>query len=116
MRVAVHHAGWARAAQWSLRQIVRLAPDLIRVDMWTLREMSADPTGEPVSSLIGFAIDIGATVVADGVEAEQEVQTLRGLGIRIAQGNYLARPGQIPSGGGAWGRTTLNADPTAIAT
>ena len=114
VRVAVHHAGWA---QWSLRHIVTLAPDLIRVDMSTLREMSADPTGhEPVSSLVGLAIDIGATVVADGVETEQEVQTLRGLGIGLAQGTYLARPGQIPSGGGAWGRTTLSADPTAIAT
>jgi EAL domain-containing protein (putative c-di-GMP-specific phosphodiesterase class I) len=69
-----------------------------------------------VSSLIGFAIDVGATVVADGVETEQEVQTLRGLGIGLAQGAYLARPGQIPGGGSTWGRTTLSADPTAIAT
>jgi EAL domain-containing protein (putative c-di-GMP-specific phosphodiesterase class I)/CheY-like chemotaxis protein len=114
VRVAVHHAG---SAPWSLRYIARLAPDLIRVDMSTLREMSADPTGnEPVSSLIGFAIDVGATVVADGVETEQEVQTLRGLGIGLAQGAYLARPGQIPGGGSTWGRTTLSADPTAIAT
>jgi EAL domain-containing protein (putative c-di-GMP-specific phosphodiesterase class I) len=50
------------------------------------------------------------------VETEQEVETLRGLGIDLAQGNYLARPGQIPSGGGTWGRTRLSADPTAIAT
>jgi EAL domain-containing protein (putative c-di-GMP-specific phosphodiesterase class I)/CheY-like chemotaxis protein len=114
VRVAVHHAG---SGPWSLRHIVRLAPDLIRVDLSTLREMSADPTGhEPMSSLVGLAIDIGATVAADGVETEQEVQTLRGLGIDLAQGTYLARPGQIPSGGGTWGRTTLSADPTAIAT
>ena len=114
VRVAVHHAG---SGPWSLRHIMRLAPDLIRLDMSSLREMSADPTGhEPVSSLVGLAIDIGATVVADGVETEQEVQTLRGLGIGLAQGTYLARPGQIPSGGGTWGRTTLSADPTAIAT
>ena len=114
VRVAVHHAG---SGQWSLRHIARLAPDLIKVDMSMLREMSADPTGhEPVSTVIGFALDIGATVVADGVETEQEVETLRGLAIDLAQGNYLARPGQIPSGGGTWGRTTLSADPTAIAT
>jgi len=114
VRVAVHHAG---TGPWSLHHIVRLAPDLIKVDMSMLREMSADPTGhEPVSSFIGFAFEIGAMVVADGVETEQEVETLRRLGIDHAQGNYLARPGPIPNGGGAWGRTTLSADPTAIAT
>jgi EAL domain-containing protein (putative c-di-GMP-specific phosphodiesterase class I)/CheY-like chemotaxis protein len=114
VRVAVHHA---ESGPWGLRHIARLAPDLIKVDMSTLRQMSADSTGhEPMSSLIGFAFDIGATVVAEGVETEQEVETLRRLGIGHAQGNYLARPGQIPSGGGPWGRTTLSADPTAIAT
>jgi EAL domain-containing protein (putative c-di-GMP-specific phosphodiesterase class I) len=85
--------------------------------MSTLREVPADPTGlEPVSSVIEFAFDIGATVVADGVETDQEAEELRRLGIDLAQGNYLARPGQIPIGGGSWGRTTLSADPTAIAT
>jgi EAL domain-containing protein (putative c-di-GMP-specific phosphodiesterase class I) len=87
------------------------------VDMSMLREMSADPTShEPVSSFIGFALDIGAIVVADDVETEQEVEMLQRLGIDHAQGNYLARPGPIPKAGGAWGRTTLSADPTAIAT
>jgi EAL domain-containing protein (putative c-di-GMP-specific phosphodiesterase class I)/CheY-like chemotaxis protein len=114
VRVAVHHA---ESGPWGLRHIARLAPDLIKVDMSTLRQMSADSTGhEPVTSLIGFAFDIGATVVAEGVETEQEIETLRRLGIGHAQGNYLARPGQIPSGGGPWGRTTLSADPTTIAT
>jgi EAL domain-containing protein (putative c-di-GMP-specific phosphodiesterase class I) len=87
------------------------------VDMSMLRAMSADPTGhEPVSSFIGLAFDIGAMVVAAGVETEQEVETLRRLGIDHAQGNHLARPGPIPNGGGAWGRTMLSADPTAVAT
>ena len=114
VRVAVHHAV---SGPRSLRHIVRLAPDLIKVDMSLLREMSADPTShELVSSFIGLAFDIGAMVVADGVETEQEVETLRRLGIDHAQGNYLARPGPIPNGEGAWGRTTLSADPTAIAT
>ena len=114
VRVAVHRAG---SGQWDLRHVVRLAPHLIKVDVSTLREMTADPAGhEPVSSIIGFASDTGAAVVADGVETEGEIEMLRGLGIDLAQGNYLARPGQIPSGGGGWGRTTLSADPTAIAT
>ena len=112
VRIGVRHAG---SGLWGLRHLVKLAPDLIKVDMSTLREMSADPTGhDPVSSVIGFAFDTGAKVVADGVETDQEAEALRRLGIGLAQGNYLARPGQIPIGGGPWGRTTLSADPTAI--
>ncbi len=114
LRVGVRHAGSGR---WGLRHLARLAPDLITVEMSTLREMSADATGhEPVSSIIGFALDIGATVVADGVETDQEAEALRRVGIDLVQGNYLARPGPIPIGGGPWGRTTLSADPTAIPT
>src|SRR5262245_946479 len=112
VRVGVRHAGSGR---WGLRHLVRLGPDLITVDMSTLRETSADPTGhDPVSSVIGFAFETGATVVADGVETDQDAQALRRLGIELAQGNYLARQGQIPSGGGTWGRTKLSPDPTAI--
>jgi EAL domain-containing protein (putative c-di-GMP-specific phosphodiesterase class I) len=114
VRVGVRHAG---SGLWGLRHLVRLAPDLVTVEMSMLREVPADPTGlEPVSSVIEFAFDIGAAVVADGVETDQEAEELRRLGIDLAQGNYLARPGQIPIGGGSWGRTTLSADPTAIAT
>jgi hypothetical protein len=89
---------------WGLRHIVRLVPDLIKVDMSTLLQMSADLADhEPASSLIGLAIDIGATPT--GVETEQEVETPRRIGIGHAQGSYLARPGQIPSGAGPWGRS-----------
>jgi EAL domain-containing protein (putative c-di-GMP-specific phosphodiesterase class I)/DNA-binding NarL/FixJ family response regulator len=92
VRVGVRHAGSGR---WGLRHLVRLAPDLITVEMSTLREMSADATGhEPMSSIIGFALDTGATVVADGVETDQDAMALRRLGIDLAQGNYLARPGR----------------------
>jgi EAL domain-containing protein (putative c-di-GMP-specific phosphodiesterase class I)/DNA-binding NarL/FixJ family response regulator len=114
VRVGVRHVGSGR---WALRHLVKLAPDLITVDMSTLRELSADPTGrDRVSSVIGFAFDTGAKVVADGVETDQEAEALRRLGIDLAQGSYLARPGQIPIGGGPWGRTTLSADPSAIVT
>ncbi|HET7928749.1 MAG TPA: EAL domain-containing protein, partial [Actinomycetota bacterium] len=114
VRVGVRHAG---SEPWEPRHLVTLAPEVITVDMSTLREMSVDPTRrEPVASVIGFAFDIGAAVVADGVETEQDVEAVRRLGIELAQGNYLARPGQIPTGAGPWGRATPSADPTAIAT
>jgi EAL domain-containing protein (putative c-di-GMP-specific phosphodiesterase class I)/ActR/RegA family two-component response regulator len=114
VRFGVRHAGSGR---WGLRHLVKLVPDLITVDMSTIRELSADPTVHDAAlSVIGFAFDNGATVVADGVETDREAEALRRLGIGLAQGNYLARPGQIPIGGGPWGRTKLSSDPTAIAT
>jgi EAL domain-containing protein (putative c-di-GMP-specific phosphodiesterase class I) len=52
---------------------VRLAPGFIKVDMSTIRDISAHPPRLAlVSSSLGFAADIGATVVADGVETGPE--------------------------------------------
>jgi EAL domain-containing protein (putative c-di-GMP-specific phosphodiesterase class I) len=45
--------------------------------------------------LISFAAELGATVVAEGIENLQELETLRGLGVRYGQGFYLGRPGPI---------------------
>lgn len=87
------------------------APDFIKVDMSTIRDISAHPPRLAlVSSFLGFAADIGATVVSDGVETEPEIEMLRGPGIDHAQGDYLARPGQIPDPGCRRGRIRLGSD------
>jgi EAL domain-containing protein (putative c-di-GMP-specific phosphodiesterase class I) len=41
---------------------------------------------------VRFANEIGAEVVAEGVETWAELDTLRALGIRWGQGFYLGRP------------------------
>lgn len=96
VRVAVDDAGAGFA---SLRHIVRVAPELIKLDMTLVRGLDADPTrGALVSALAGFAARLGTGVVAEGVETEEELLVLRDLGIRHAQGYLLGRPGPLPAG------------------
>jgi EAL domain-containing protein (putative c-di-GMP-specific phosphodiesterase class I) len=46
--------------------------------------------------MITFAAELGSTIVAEGIETEEELTTLQRLGVRYGQGFYLARPGPLP--------------------
>jgi hypothetical protein len=48
------------------------------------------------ASLLAFADEIGATVVAEGIETNAELDTLRALGVPLGQGYLLAAPGPAP--------------------
>ena len=89
-RIAVDDAG---AGYASLRHILRLRPDYIKLDMTLTRDIDHDPDRRALaSSLLTFAREVSATVIAEGIETEAELDTLRGLGATLGQGYYLARP------------------------
>jgi EAL domain-containing protein (putative c-di-GMP-specific phosphodiesterase class I) len=44
------------------------------------------------SALVAFAKDIGATIIAEGIETTHELAALRALGIPWGQGYFLGRP------------------------
>jgi EAL domain-containing protein (putative c-di-GMP-specific phosphodiesterase class I)/DNA-binding NarL/FixJ family response regulator len=93
IRLAVDDAGSGFA---SLRHILQLAPDIIKIDNALTRNVYMDPARRALAAgLISFAAELGATVVAEGIENLQELETLRGLGVRYGQGFYLGRPGPI---------------------
>jgi EAL domain-containing protein (putative c-di-GMP-specific phosphodiesterase class I) len=92
-RLAVDDAGSGFA---SLRHILRLAPDVIKLDVDLTRGIDLDPARRALArALISFAHDIHASIVAEGVETEDELKTLRTLGVLYAQGFYLGRPGPL---------------------
>jgi EAL domain-containing protein (putative c-di-GMP-specific phosphodiesterase class I) len=94
VRLAIDDAGAGFA---SLRHIVRLAPDLIKLDATLTRDIDADPARRALATaLISFAGEIGATMIAEGIETEAEFQTLRSLGIGLGQGYFLGVPGALP--------------------
>ena len=45
-----------------------------------------------ISAVTGLAHDIGLTVIAEGVETEQQAEVISRFGCDLAQGNYYARP------------------------
>lgn len=46
-----------------------------------------------VETMISFANDNGIQVIAEGVEREEEYQTVKALGVHLTQGFLFHRPG-----------------------
>jgi EAL domain-containing protein (putative c-di-GMP-specific phosphodiesterase class I)/AmiR/NasT family two-component response regulator len=93
LRLAIDDAGAGFA---SLRHILRLEPDLIKLDQALIRGIGSDRSQQALAEgLISFAERIGATIVAEGVESNDEVEALTGLGVVCGQGYYLGRPGPL---------------------
>ena len=94
-RLAIDDTGAGFA---SLRHILRLAPDIIKLDITLTRGLDSDPARRALATaLISFANDIGATLVAEGVETQAEVEALCALGVGLGQGYFFARPGPLPA-------------------
>jgi EAL domain-containing protein (putative c-di-GMP-specific phosphodiesterase class I) len=93
MKLAVDDAG---AGYASFRHILRLAPDMIKLDMALTRSVDTDLSRRAlVSAMVLFARETGSQVVAEGVETEAEWLTLHGLGIQRGQGFLLGHPGDL---------------------
>ena len=90
VRLAIDDAGAGFA---SLRHILRLSPDIIKLDSSLIRNISGDQARLALTeALISFGALIGAATIAEGVETENEAGTLRALGVDFAQGHLIGSP------------------------
>lgn len=93
-RLAVDDAG---AGYASLSHILRLEPDIIKLDIAMTRGIDEDSKKRALAAaMITFAGELGATIVAEGIETTGELRTLRRLGVPLGQGLRLARPQEPP--------------------
>jgi EAL domain-containing protein (putative c-di-GMP-specific phosphodiesterase class I) len=92
-RVAIDDVGAGFA---SLRHILRLEPDIVKLDLTLTQSIARDPAREALaSSLVHFAAGIDATIAAEGIESADDLALLRSLGVGYGQGFYLARPSSL---------------------
>ncbi|WP_082476586.1 EAL domain-containing protein [Methylobacterium sp. Leaf99] len=76
-----------------LSLLANFQPDLIKIDMDLLRGIDSDQRRQTiVGGLIGIARGLGLAVIAEGIETQEELATLRNLGATLFQGYYFARP------------------------
>ncbi|KQP43699.1 EAL domain-containing protein [Pseudorhodoferax sp. Leaf274] len=88
--LAVDDAG---AGYSSMRHILSLEPDIIKLDMELTHGIDADPKRKALAKgLTSFAHEIGSLVVAEGVETQAELLALARLGVDCAQGYHLDKP------------------------
>jgi EAL domain-containing protein (putative c-di-GMP-specific phosphodiesterase class I)/AmiR/NasT family two-component response regulator len=105
IRLAVDDAGAGFA---SLRHIVLLHPDFIKLDLTLTRDVHVDEARRAlVVALVAFGSQIGAEVVAEGIETDEQLATLRQAGVQFGQGFYLARPQALPIDGNPWSSKEL---------
>jgi len=93
LKIAVDDAG---AGYSSLRHILNLAPDVIKIDQSITRSIDTDSSRRSMAcAFVAFANDTGSSIIAEGIETEAELSTLRKLGVNKAQGYLLGRPAEI---------------------
>jgi EAL domain-containing protein (putative c-di-GMP-specific phosphodiesterase class I) len=94
--VAVDDAGAGFA---SLKHIIELRPQLIKVDRGLVSGVHQDPTKSAVIETLGiFASRLDAWLLAEGIEQPGEQQHLAALGVPLAQGFFMARPSPAMGG------------------
>jgi len=77
----------------SLAYLKRLPVDELKIDRSFVKTMTTDASDVTiVRSTVDLARNLGLTVVAEGVESGEALETLRRLGCDLAQGYYTGKP------------------------
>lgn len=93
-RIAVDDAG---AGISSLRHIVQLAPEVIKLDITLAQQVTTSPLRRALAvTLVDFARTTGAKLLVEGIEQVDDLLTWTHLGADAAQGFLLGRPSALP--------------------
>ncbi|HEX8075501.1 MAG TPA: EAL domain-containing protein [Thermoleophilaceae bacterium] len=93
-RVAVDDVG---AGCSSFRHLLNLRPDVLKIDIAVCRCIESDRARQLLAgALVSLGREIGATVVAEGVETAAELRALRDLGVDGVQGFLTGAPTEAP--------------------
>ncbi len=90
VRVAVDDVG---AGFSSFSHVLELSPEFVKIDQSITRHIDVDDARRRLAHAIAeLAGQMGATVIAEGVETQGELDAVNAVGISAAQGYYLSRP------------------------
>ncbi|MBC7282836.1 MAG: EAL domain-containing protein [Hoeflea sp.] len=93
VRLAIDDAG---AGYASMSHILSLAPDAIKLDMSLTRDIDSDAARRALASaLLFFSRETESVIIAEGIETEAELSTLRMLGVPFGQGYLLGKPAKL---------------------
>jgi len=89
-RFAVDDAGSGYAG---LGSIANLEPDFIKLDISLIKSIETNFIKQNlVETMVGFAREQGAMVIAEGIESAAELDTVKRLGVPLVQGFFLQPP------------------------
>ncbi len=95
LRVAIDDAG---AGYASLRHVIEIAPDMIKIDGSLTRRIEVERGRRALASaLISFAAEMNQIVVAEGIETQSALDALLELGVGFGQGYFFGEPRLLPT-------------------
>jgi EAL domain-containing protein (putative c-di-GMP-specific phosphodiesterase class I)/AmiR/NasT family two-component response regulator len=75
------------------RHLIRLRPDIIKLDISLVAGIHRNREQQALArALLAFATEVGAQVIAEGIEEADELSALQDLGVMLGQGYLLGRP------------------------
>ncbi|NTY61717.1 EAL domain-containing protein [Mycolicibacterium sphagni] len=96
VRIAVDDVG---AGFSSFSHVLELSPEFVKIDQSITRHIDVDDARRRLAHAIAeLAGQMGATVIAEGVESQGELDAVGAVGIIAAQGFFLSRPRPVGHG------------------
>ena len=90
VRLSIDDAGAGYAC---LTHVLSLRPAFVKLDRGWVTGIDSDPARQAlVAGLESFASRTGSMLIAEGIETEAELETVRGLRVELGQGFLLGRP------------------------
>jgi len=81
----------------NLRYIADLAPEIVKLDRGLIERVHEDKRRlSLVTSIVRLCGDLGARVVAEGIETQEELTAVIDAGVHYVQGYLIARPAHPP--------------------
>lgn len=88
--IAIDDLGFGRSC---LESLILLEPDIIKIDKKCVTGVGSDETPlKSLKRLIKMAKSLGAEVIAEGIETQQDFDLVKDLGVKYGQGYFLGRP------------------------
>jgi EAL domain-containing protein (putative c-di-GMP-specific phosphodiesterase class I) len=76
-----------------LETVVTLKPSYLKIDMGLVRDVHQKRVSQQVvKAILEMGVGVGATVIAEGIQTQDEADVLRQLGVRFGQGYLYSRP------------------------
>ena len=84
-------------AQSNLRMWMELRPEIVKIDRYFVNGLHADRTRlETVKLILRQAETFGTLAIAEGIEEQADLDTLKGLGVQFGHGYLIGRPSPAP--------------------
>jgi EAL domain-containing protein (putative c-di-GMP-specific phosphodiesterase class I) len=81
----------------NLHRLVELEPAIVKLDLALTRDIHRHGRQRAVvRHMVNLCTELGARIVAEGIEQADELLALRDLGVHFGQGYFLARPATPP--------------------